>query len=154
MKPSNTLRCLGLCLLLMLSSPLWATDLLMVRSKLPFPQAQPRLEQEIQALGYSISAVQRVDIDLVVLGFSRGTYRAVSYGRPEEIVELSARYPELTPFLPLQVVVFGERGSSLLVALNPLYLKQFFPQPELEEIFNRWNRDLEQILGRVRDAGR
>ena len=154
MKTRSTLRFLVICLLLMVAAPLWATDLLMVRSKLTFSSAQSRLEQEIRTLGYSISAAQRVDIDLVAVGFSAGNYRAISYGRLEEIQSLAERYPELTPFLPLQVVIFGERNTSLLVAVNPLYLKQFFTQPELADTFDRWNRDLELILERVRAAKR
>ena len=142
----------GLALLLLVSSPLMAGDLLMVRSQLPFPQAQPRLEQELVTRGYTLSQARRVDIDLVVLGFSRGDYRIFSYGKPEEIKMLSERYPELTPFLPLQVLLFSERNESLLVALGPLYLKALFPQPELADIFMRWNQDLQQIMENVRDA--
>ncbi|MFC1603077.1 DUF302 domain-containing protein [Pseudomonadota bacterium] len=145
-------RWLGGALLLLVSGSLWASDLLMVRSQLAFPDAQPRLEEEINALGYFTSNARRVDIDLVNVGFSHGTYRAIAYGKPDEIKRLAEDYPELTPFLPPQIVIFAEREESLLVALNPLYLTEFFPQPELIDIFERWNRDLQIILENVRDA--
>ncbi|HEC17231.1 MAG TPA: DUF302 domain-containing protein [Sedimenticola sp.] len=151
-KPAAAASWIGVALLFLISTPLWGGDLLMVRSQLPFPQAQPRLEEEIVALGYTLSQARRVDIDLVGVGFTSGTYRAISYGDPEEIKMLSRRYPELTPFLPLQIVIFAERNESLLVALSPLYLKAFFPQPDLAGIFMRWNRDLQQIMENVRDA--
>jgi len=155
MKRFIAISCRALIVLCLLASaPLLAGELLMVRSPLTFPEAQPRLEEAIQAQGYALSQAERVDIDLVAIGFSHGNYRVVSYGRPEEIKMLSRRYPELMPFLPLQVVIFGERGSSLLVAINPLYLQQFFSQPELAKVFNRWNYDLERILENVRDVAR
>lgn len=138
--------------LLWAPSTVWAEELMMVRSELPFPRAQPALEEAIQNQGYVVSQAQRVDIDLVVVGFSRGNYRVVSFGRPEELKMLSTNYPELLPFLPQQVVIFGERDNSLLVALSPLYLKRFYNDPQLVEMFDRWTKDLEAILEAVRVA--
>ncbi len=145
-------RGLGAALLLMMTSALWADDLLMVRSQLVFEDAQPRLEDEINALGYFTSNARRVDIDLISAGFSRGIYRSIAYGKPDEVKVLSERYPELTPFLPLQIVIFGERSESLLVALSPLYLAELFPQPELVNVFAGWHKDLQIIMENMRDA--
>ncbi len=145
-------RWLGVALLMTMTGALWASDLLMVRSQLLFEDAQPRLEDEINALGYFTSGARRVDIDLTSAGFSRGTYRSIAYGKPDELKALSERYPELTPFLPLQIVIFGEQGESLLVALNPLYLAELFPQPELVNVFESWHRDLQIIMENMRDA--
>jgi len=145
-------RGLGIALLLMISGSLWGSDLLMVRSQLAFTDAQPRLEEEINALGYFTANARKVDIDLISARFSRGTYRSIAYGKSDEIKGLSEKYPELTPFLPPQIVIFGEHKESLLVALSPLYLAEFFPQPELVETFKRWDRDLQIIMENVRDA--
>jgi hypothetical protein len=136
----------------MFSGTLLANDLLMVRSQLPFPNAQPRLEAEINALGYFTSNADRVDINLVSVGFTHDIYRVIAYGKPEEIRFLANNYPELTPFLPPQIVVFGERNESLLVALSPLYLADYFQQPELVVIFKQWDKDLQTILENLRDA--
>lgn len=140
-----------LCLLC--SAPLLASDLLMVRSQLAYPDAQPRLEAAIQEQGYEVSEAERVDISLVVTGFAKGNYRVITYGKPDEISMVAKGYPELLPYLPLQVVIFSERDTSLLVAVSPLYLKKFFIQPELDDLFDRWNQDLQMILEAVRDAG-
>ncbi len=145
-------RWLMAVLLLMASGSLWASDLLMVRSQLAVAETQPRLEEEINALGYFTANVRRVDIDLVGAGFARGAYRSITYGKPDEIKTLSEQYPELTPFLPPQIAIIGERGESLLVALNPRYLAEMFPHPELVDIFERWHRDLQTILENIRDA--
>jgi len=146
-------RWLGVALLMMtMTGVLWANDLLMVRSQLVFGDAQSRLEDEINALGYFTANARRVDIDLISAGFSRGTYRSIAYGKPNEVKVLSEHYPELTPFLPLQIVIFGERNESLLVALSPLYLADLFPQPELVNIFEGWHKDLQIIMDNMRDA--
>jgi len=134
------------------SGSLLAGDLLMVRSQLSFSDAQSRVEKEINALGYFTSTARRVDIDLVSAGFSRETYRVIAYGKPDEIKRLAENYPEITPFLPPQIVIFGERKETLLVALSPLYLAEFFIQPELVDTFERWGNDLQTILENVRDA--
>ncbi len=139
-------------LMLLAPSALWAGDLLMVRSQLSFSDTQSKIEEEINALGYFTSTPRRVDIDLVSAGFSNGTYSVIAYGKPDKIKALAENYPELTPFLPPQIVIFGERKESLLVAMSPLYLAEFFTQPELIETFKLWNRDLQIILENVRDA--
>lgn len=146
--------CLLILLYLLCSASVLASDLLMVRSLLAYPDAQPRLEEAIREQGYQVSEAERVDIDLVVSGFSPGNYRAISYGKPEEINKVAEQHPELLPFLPLQIVLFGERDTSLLVAISPLYFKKFFHDPELDILLNRWNQDLQTIMETVRDAGR
>ncbi len=145
--------CKGCVLLLLVAvQPLWAADLLMVRSQLTVADAEPRLEEAINALGYFTANAKRVDIDLVSTGFARGAYRSITYGKPDEIRMLAERHPELTPFLPPQIAIIGERDESLLVALNPRYLAALFPQLGLDDMFERWHRDLQVILENIRDA--
>ena len=142
----------AIIVILMTSGSLLAGDLLMVRSQLSFSDAQSRVEKEVNTLGYFTSTAKRVDIDLVSAGFSRETYRVIAFGKPDQIKKLAEAYPELTPFLPPQIVIFGERKETLLVALSPLYLAEFFTQPELVDTFKRWENDLQTILENVRDA--
>lgn len=139
----------GLILAIALSIPAYAEDLLMARSKQAFPEAMLALQESIGDRGYVISRVQRVDIGLTAMGYKTDKYRVVFFGKPDEIRWLAETHPELVPYLPPKISIFAEADDTLMVAINPQQLKQFFDDPELAAIFDRWERDLRVILDAV-----
>lgn len=126
-----------------------AEDLLMARSQQEFPEAMLALQESIGNQGYTISRVQRVDIGLTAMGYKTDKYRVVFFGKPDEIRWLAETHPELVPYLPPKISIFAEADDTLLVAINPQQLKRFFDDPELAEVFDRWERDLRRILDSV-----
>lgn len=145
-------RWLAAILLLIASGPLLAGDLLMVRSRLPFPSALEAVQATIEARGYAVAEVKNVDLGLLLMGYLSEKYKAVFFGKAEEIEALTRLHPELAPYLPPQILVFSERGDTLLVAISPAYLATLFPHPDLAAIFARWEDDLQFVLESVRDA--
>jgi uncharacterized protein (DUF302 family) len=146
-------RLLGACMLML--SAVWAItaradDLLMVRSPAQFEESMVALQQAIAAQGYTLSRVQRVDIGLTEFGYQTDKYRVVFFGKPDEVRSLSERYPELIPYLPLEIAIFAEADETLLITANPLDLAAVYANPELEKVFVRWERDLRVILDSVR----
>lgn len=127
-----------------------AADMLMVRSSEPFEETMLLLQQAIGAQGYTLSRVQRVDIGLTEFGYKTDKYRVVFFGKPEEIRALSARHPELIPYLPLKIAIFAEADETLLATSNPTYLSEAYADPDLTVLFARWEEDLRAILERVR----
>ncbi|MBI5040458.1 MAG: DUF302 domain-containing protein [Gammaproteobacteria bacterium] len=127
-------------------------DLLMVRSPAQFEESMASLQQAIGAQGYTLSRVQRVDIGLSESGFKTDKYRVVFFGKPAEIRALSARYPDLIPYLPLQVAIFAEGDETVLIAANPVHLRAAYADSELGGVFARWEQDLRAILERVRET--
>lgn len=129
--------------------PAGADELLMVRVRSTFPETMNTLQDVIRRHGYTVSRVQRVDVGLTKTGYKTAQYRVVFFGQPEDIETLPARYPHLAPYLPLKITIFAERSDTLLVAMNPVKLEQFFPQPSLRKKFERWARDTQAILDEV-----
>lgn len=146
-------RLLSLLLLCVLSAGAFAEDMLMVRSRAAFEESMLLLQQAISEQGYVLSRVQRVDIGLSEFGYKTDKYRVVFFGKPDEIRDLSARYPELIPYLPLQIAIFAEAEETLLVTTNPFQLSAAYADPELEKRFARWERDVRAILEKVRKGG-
>ncbi len=143
-------RFLALCLLLAgLQGPASAEELLMVRINRTFPEAMNSLQQVVQDMGYTVARVQRVDVGLTASGFETAEYRIVFIGKSAEIRELSATYPELIPYLPLNIVVFAEGDDTLVLATNPLKLGEFFSQPPLQRYFARWEKDIRSIFEKL-----
>lgn len=143
---------LAAILLLMVSGPLLAGDLLMVRSKLPFPSALAAVQTDISARGYTVAEVKNVDLGMQLMGYLSENYKSVSFGKADEIEALTRLHPELAPYLPPQILVFSERGDTLLVATSPAYLAKLFPHADMAAIFARWEADLRAMLESVRDA--
>ena len=85
----NFLYVLLVCLLLTVPRAVFAEDIVMARSTLPFPEAMLALQESIRAHGYTLSRVQRVDIGLTGMGYKTDKYRIVFAGKPDEI-----RYPK------------------------------------------------------------
>lgn len=132
--------------------PAGAEQLLIVRSSQAFEEAMSTLQGAISGAGYKVARVQRVDIGLEGHGYHSDKYRVVFYGKAEEIAQLSAKYPELIPYLPLNVAIFAEGDNTILTTNRPGVLEEFFPAPELKAVFARWEKDLIRILDEVREA--
>ena len=142
----NRLRMLALLVLTGLGAPAAAEELLMARITRPFPEAMNSLQESIRARGYVVSRVQRVDVGLTASGFQTAEYRIVFFGRPAEIRELSATFPELIPYLPLAIVILAEGDDTLVLTTDPLKLGEFFNKPGLLARFGVWEKDVRAIF--------
>lgn len=144
------LRSLLVLLLTGLAGGAAAEDMLMVRSRASFEETMLTLQQAISDQGYVLSRVQRVDIGLTEFGYQTDKYRVVFFGKPDETRKLSANYPELIPYLPLQIAIFAEGDETLLATASPLDLSNAYAKPEFAALFARWEQDLRAILEQVR----
>jgi uncharacterized protein (DUF302 family) len=146
-------RLLSLIFFLIVSVPASAqNELIMVRSVQAFPETMTVLQQAIQDHGYTISRVQRVDIGLTAMGYQTDKYRVVFFGKHEQQKMLTAKHPELIPYLPIKIAIFAEGEETILVASNPELLAEFFPDPKLEKFFVRCASDMRSIMKQVQDT--
>lgn len=127
----------------------WAEDIIMVRSRQPFPETMNALQNAILDHGNVVSRVQRVDIGLTKAGYKTDKYRIVFYGKHDELKKITDEHPELMAHLPLKISIFSEGDETLLVALNPEFLKGAFSSPEMDIVYRRWENDLRSILDQV-----
>ena len=133
--------------------PLWfntacAEGLIMARSSQNFEDAMSTLQATITSHGYKVAKVQRVDVGLEAKGYKTDRYRIVFYGKSGEIEMLAQKYPKLIPYLPQTIVIFAEEDNTIITAAHPALLEQMYPDPELKQIFERWEKD---ILGMMDD---
>ncbi len=139
-----------LTLWLGLSAAAAADELFMVRSSHAFPETMATLQEVITRHGYTVSRVQRVDIGLTDSGFKTDMYRLVFFAKPDELRDLSQRYPHLIPYLPWPVTIFAEGEETLLVTANPAELHALAHTDELKQLFQRWGKEFHAILEEVR----
>lgn len=122
-----------------------AKDLIMLRVTQSFPETMVNLQSAIIKTGYKISRVQRVDIGLTKSGFKTDKYRVVFFGIPNQVEELTHKYPDITPYLPLKISIFSEENDTIIISNNPLTMKSYFKDIP-GEIFEKWNKDVNQIF--------
>ena len=147
----NIRRLLSCILLLALQFPLFAAaeELLMMRSKLPFPEAMLALQNAIREHGYTVSRVQRIDVGLTGMGYKTDKYRIVFAGKLDEIRMLTEKSPRLTAYLPPKISIFAENGHTLLVTMNPGLYADVAGDDVDPLIFERWSNDLQSIFNDV-----
>lgn len=136
---------------LFVTAPAVADNLLMTRMDKAFPEAMAILQTAISSRGYTITRLQQVNENLERRDFKSDMYRVVYFGKLEEVRQVTAARPELIPFLPLNITIFAEGEQTILVASHPQVLRQFFPDPALKPVFERWGRDVEAIMDEARE---
>ena len=142
----------ALLTLLVLGTPAWADGLIMARVNAPFPEAMTLLQSAISSRGYTITRLQQVNENLAKREFKSDMYRVVYFGKLDEVRKVTAAHPELIPFLPLNITIFAEGEQAILVASHPQSLQKFFPDPALKPVFDRWEKDVDDIMDELREG--
>lgn len=145
-------RRLFLMLLLLITPAAGADELLMARVERSFPEAMNALQQSIQDHGYKVTRVQRVDIGLTSSGFKTAEYRVVFFGKPDELLSLPDKHPELLAYLPLKFTIFSEGEHTLVVTNNPAVFGVFFKEAGLTRTFQHWEKDVRAMLDQLTQA--
>ncbi len=148
----NVLKWSAVWMALLLSTPVLASDLLMARVNRMFPEAMTLLQSAISSRGNTVTRLQQVNENLQRREFQSDMYRVVYFGKYEEVRQATARNPQLIPFLPLNITIFAEGDETIMVASHPHMLREFFPDPELQPLFERWEKEMVEIMDEVREA--
>ena len=143
--------CLSVVLLLM-ALPVWAGDLLMVRTQQSFPEAMLTLQTSVKEHGYKVIHVQRIDIGLTGMGYKTDKYRVVFVGKSNEILYLIDKYPVLAAYLPPQISIFAEHGDTVLVTANPQIYADMVDDDSDKVLFRRWESDIYSVFDDIRKA--
>jgi uncharacterized protein (DUF302 family) len=123
-----------------------AENFLSVRSHAPFDAVLQEAETLIEEYGYKLAHVQRCDGGLADFGYKSDYYRILFIGKLDEVRAITARYPELVPFLPLKILVFAENNETVSMAMNPLNLLDAVDDEQVGIQLTRWHSDLSAIL--------
>lgn len=125
-------------------------NLLMARSSSGFEVTIEVAKESLAAHGYTVMHEQRCDGGLKGMGYKTDFYRVLFFGKSHEVRDLSLKYPELIPFLPLKLAVYAEGDQTLVAIFNPQEMAPLFGSPEITLQFSRWKSDLVSILADIR----
>jgi len=139
-------------ILLGMTVPVMASDLLMVRTQQTFPEAMLALQTSIREHGYNITRVQRIDVGLTGMGYKTDKYRVVFVGKPVEIQYLVEKYPVLAAFMPPQISIFAEEGDTVFITANPIIYADMIDNEKDKVLFRRWESDVYSVFEDLRNA--
>lgn len=137
-------------LLVALSAPVAADDMLLARVALDAEVVIAYVESSVEEHGYRIAHRQTCDSGLGDVGYQSDFYQVVFFGKAEEVRSISASHPELVSHLPLKLAVIAERDETLMTALNPEALAPYFANAEVQIQLARWHSDLVSIFDDVK----
>ena len=133
-------------------APIFASDLLMVRTRQDFPEAMLVLQTSIKDHGYAVTRVQRIDIGLTGMGYKTDKYRVVFVGKPEEIQYLVNKYPAMAAYLPPKISIFAEDDNTVIVTANPMIYAEMIEEEADKVLFRRWESDVYSVFDDIREA--
>ena len=148
----NWLKLLLIGVLASILSKANAQEIIMTRSKQPFPETMLALQESIKAHGYTVSRVQRIDVGLTGMGYQTDKYRIVFAGKADEIRMLAEKAPQLIPYLPPKISIFAEGEQTILVTINPDIYARIAGDAVDPVFFQRWASDLRSIFHDVSTA--
>ena len=141
-----------LVIMVSVTLPLFAGDLLMVRTRQDFPEAMLLLQTSVKEHGYQVTRVQRIDIGLTGMGYKTDKYRIVFVAKPKEMQYLVNKYPVLAAYMPPKISILAEDDETVLVTANPMIYAEMIDDEEDKVIFSRWESDVYSVFEDIRDA--
>jgi uncharacterized protein (DUF302 family) len=125
------------------------SEFITVQCESNFPDTMVHLQEVLLEHGYYPLRVQRVDVGLRNHGYNSDKYRIIFFSKTKEIETLKNDYPVLIPFLPHKITIYSDNNQTVVNTISPKVLGKFFQEPEIREIFSRWDDDIRIIMNEV-----
>lgn len=139
-------------LLLLISGIVHAENMITLRIDDSYENVMTSVKVKLNEYGYHVAHVQKCDGGMKSMGYTSDEYKVIFFGKLKEVRELTKKYPQIIPYVPLKIAVIKENDSVVLVVLNPSTLDKYFKQEELKTQFKRWENDLRSIFKDIRLA--
>ena len=111
-----------------------------------FPEVMLTLQTNIQARGYQVSRVQKVDVGMKQAGYAIDEYRVVFFAKPDEVKTILEEFPEFGSFLPLSITIYRDGDMTRLVGMPFALPRAHASEQKLETMIARWEKDTTDII--------
>ena len=111
-----------------------------------FPEVMLTLQTNIQARGYQVSRVQKIDVGMKKAGYAIDEYRVVFFAKPDDVKTILEEYPEFASFLPLSITIYRDGDMTRLVGMPFALPRAHASEQELETMIARWEKDTTDII--------
>jgi uncharacterized protein (DUF302 family) len=141
-----------LFILALINTPILYAGEHIIKTKTPstFEDTINLLESALENKGYNVAHEQHCDGGLRKMGYERGSYSVLFFGKLEQIRELSSKHDALIPFLPLKAAVYADGDGTQISFLNPHFMKILVKDdPKLNKHIDQWEKDFLTIINDV-----
>lgn len=111
-----------------------------------FPEVMSYVHTLIKEQGYHIFRVQAVDVGLRERGYITQAYRVVFFGKKNEIELIRNEFPELVPYIPLNITLFENDRNVDVTSIEPMSLYNLYKLEKIKPLFERWDRDVSEVF--------
>lgn len=111
-----------------------------------FPEVMLTLQTNIQARGYQVSRVQKIDVGMKKAGYSIAEYRVVFFAKPDEVKTILEEYPEFASFLPLSITIYRDGKLTRLAGMPFALPRAQASDQKLKTMVARWEKDTTDII--------
>lgn len=139
-------------LLMLMANFAQALPMLMARSAQDSETTMALVQEMLHQRGYQVAHVQKCDGGLAEFEYKTDFYRVVFFGKVEQVRQLTAKYPQLTPYLPLKIAVFAEGKETIVAAFNPIDLAVYFDDPKVQELLLQWATDIGSVFDQIQQS--
>lgn len=121
-----------------------------IESAASFPETVRLLTEKIEASGFKVLYIHDVQATLAGKGIEHGPYKIVEFCRAPAAKKALDADPLIGLFLPCRAVVFEKEGKTVVAAMSPKLILQFFPQVDLAELTETIDAEIQKILVELR----
>ncbi|MBM3266264.1 MAG: DUF302 domain-containing protein [Candidatus Sericytochromatia bacterium] len=121
-----------------------------VESDRPFDDAVAAVEAEAAAAGFRVLHVHDVAATLASKGFDREPYKIVEVCQAAAAHEALGKEPLVGLLMPCKINAWTHGGKTVLSAIRPALLAEFFPEHDLGDLAARVERQIVGIVDRAR----
>ncbi len=126
-----------------------AENMITIRVNNSYDNVMINIKEKLSEYGYKVAHIQKCDGGMKSMGYKSDDYKLIFFSKLKEVRELTKKYPQIIPYVPLKIAVIKEADSVVLVALNPTSLTPYFKDKELHTQFERWENDLRAIFNEM-----
>jgi uncharacterized protein (DUF302 family) len=104
------------------------------KTKKDFDEIVAKIEELTAARQFRVLHIHNVQLTLKEKGLERGPFKIIEICNAKFAHNALGISPDVGLFMPCKINVYTEGGETIITAMNPKMISEFFDNPELKEL--------------------
>ena len=116
------------------------------KTKRNFEEIVARIEELTAEKQFRVLHIHNVQQTLEEKGLERGPFKIIEICNAKFAHKALGATPDVGLFLPCKINVYTEGGETIISAMNPRMISEFFDNPELKELAEEVDKIVRSIV--------
>jgi len=116
------------------------------KTKKNFDEIVARIEELTAEKQFRVLHIHNVQQTLEEKGLERGPFKIIEICNAKFAHKALGATPDVGLFLPCKINVYTEGGETIISAMNPRMISEFFDNPELKELAEEVDKIVRSIV--------